>query len=94
MALDVTCPCCSARLKVDAASGEVLASERPKVDASKSFEDAWNNVRSGAQRRQDAFAKAFDRTQHLDELLGKKFDEAKKKAEQDDSKPFNPLDLD
>jgi hypothetical protein len=92
---DVVCPCCGTKLVVDAESGEILAEERPKVDPKKSFEKAIDQVRGGAKKREDAFSKAFDRTQNLDDLLGKKFEEAKKKAEKDkDKKPHRPFDLD
>jgi hypothetical protein len=55
-----------------------------------------STVNDGARRREQAFAKAFDRTQNLDDLLQKKFDEARKKAAQDKSpkKPRGPFDLD
>jgi hypothetical protein len=91
---DVTCPCCSTLLVVDAKTGEILGETRPKKDASKTFEDAMSQVRGGAQRREDAFSKAYDRTQNLDDLLSKKFEEARKKAADDPTKPFNPLDAD
>ena len=93
--LELTCPCCDARLVIDSATGEILAHERPGVDPTKTFEDAMSTVNEGARRREQAFAKAFDRTQNLDDLLQKKFDEARKKAAQDTSKkPRNPFDLD
>lgn len=92
---EVECPCCGNKLTVDAASGEILAEDRPKVDTEKSFESAMNQVKSGAKKREDAFSKAFDRTKHMDDLLSKKFEEAKKKAEKEpDGKPFRPLDFD
>lgn len=88
------CPCCSTLLTIDAQSGEVLAEERPKADPSKTFDQAMKEVRGGAQRRQEAFEKAFARTQNLDELLQKKFEEAQKKAAKDPSSgPTNPFDL-
>ncbi len=90
----IVCPCCSTELTVDAATGEILAEERPKADPGASFEQAMQNVRSGSQRREEAFSKAFERTKHLDDLLGKKFEEAKKKAAQDDKPWRNPLDND
>ena len=72
-----------------------LAEERPEVDHDQSFEDAMKSVEGGASRRDEAFSKAFDRTQNLDDLLQKKFEEAKKKAAKDKSKkPFNPMDMD
>jgi len=90
----VECPCCSTRLTVDVATGEILAEERPKPDATKTFEDAMTRVSSGAGRRDEAFSKAFDRTRKLDDLLEKKFEEARKKAKKDPSStPRNPFDL-
>jgi hypothetical protein len=92
---DVVCTCCGTKLTVDAESGEILAEERPKVDTEKSFEKAMDKVRGGAKKRADAFSKAFDRTQNLDDVLTKKFEEAKKKADKDkDEKPHRPFDLD
>ena len=93
--IDTTCPCCATKLVVDVATGEVLSEERPKVDHEKSFENAWSDVRGGEQKRADAFDKAFDRTQRMDDLLSKKFEEAKKKAEREPGKkPRGPFDLD
>ena len=92
--VELTCPCCSTKLVVDGATGEILAEERPEPDHTATFDSALGAVQSGEQRRHDAFAKAFDKTQRLDDLLSKKFDEAKKKAAKDKSKPRNPFDLD
>ena len=41
------------------------------------------DVKSGPARREDAFSKAFDRTKNLDDLLQKKFEEARRKAASD-----------
>ncbi len=92
--VEVFCPCCETRLVVDAATGEILSEERPKVDHSKTFDSALDEVRGGAKRRNDAFSKAFEKTKRLDDLLDQKFEEAKKKAAKDKSKPRNPFDLD
>ena len=93
--VDITCPCCDTKLVADCDTGEILSEVRPKKDYDKSFEDAMSAVKGGADRREDAFSKAFDRTQKLDSLLEKKFEEARKKAEEDkDEKPLNPLDFD
>ena len=91
----VLCPCCSTRLVVDVETSEILSEERPKADHRKTFDEAMSKVQSGASRREEAFSKAFDRTRKLDELLEKKFEEAKKKAAEDKSnKPVNPMDMD
>ena len=91
--LKVTCPCCKTLLGVDRETGDVLTEERPKNPTS--FEDALGVVQSGETRRDKAFNDAFERTRRLDDVLEKKFEEARKKAAKDKSeKPFNPMDLD
>lgn len=92
--LRVVCPCCGNDMTVDRASGEVLAEQRPVAKPSVSFEDALTEVRAGAQKREEAFSKAADRQRRLEDLLQKKFEEARKKAATDDSKPRNIFDLD
>jgi hypothetical protein len=93
--IDVTCPCCSTRLVVDRKTAEVLSHERPPADHEKNFDDAMTAVHGGADRREEAFSKAFKRTRNMDDLLQKKFDEARKKADEDPNKKHrNPLDFD
>jgi len=92
--VEVVCPCCETRLVVDASTGEILSEERVKPQLSKTFDSALGEVQAGSQRREEAFSKAFDRTKHLDTVLEKKFEEAKKKASKDTTKPRNPFDLD
>ncbi len=93
--VQVDCPCCKTKLVVDVATGAILSEERPKIDPSASFEQAMTDVKSAPARREDAFSKAVDRTKNLDDLLQKKFEEARRKAASDPgSKPRNPLDLD
>ena len=76
-------------------TSEIISEERPKVDHEKNFEQAMNEVESGVDRRAEAFEKAFKKTQNLDDLLQKKFEEARKKAEKDPNKKHrNPLDFD
>jgi hypothetical protein len=92
--LRVTCPCCGDVLTVDATTGDVLAEQRPIPKSTKSFDEALGDVRGGEARRQDIFEKAFDRTRRLDDILDKKFEEARKKAAEDpNKKPTNPFDL-
>lgn len=92
--IEVDCPCCATKLIVDSKTGEIISHERPARDPEVDFEKAMTDVRQGARRRDDAFQKAFEKTQGLDDLLSRKFEEAKKKAAKDGSKPRNPLDLD
>lgn len=92
--LTVECPCCQTKLVLDRETGEILSQERPKVDTEATFEKAMAEVQEGGQKREDAFSKAFQRTKKLDDLLEKKFEEARKKAADDPSPRKNPLDWD
>jgi len=92
--VEVDCPCCSTKLIVDAQTGEIISEERPARDHEANFDKAMTDMRQGAARRDDAFQKAFEKTQGLDDILDRKFEEAKKKAAKDTSKLRNPLDLD
>ena len=93
--VEVVCPCCRTKLVVDVETSEILAEERAKQDVDKSFADAMSTVQAGASRREDAFSKAFDRTRKHDDLLEKKFEEARKKAKENpDEKPRSPFDAD
>jgi hypothetical protein len=91
--LRVDCPCCGAKLVVAPQTGDVLTYDGPKAEA-KSFDDAVGDMRSGKARREDAFAKAFDRTRRLEEILDKKFEEARKKADDDPTPPRSPFEGD
>jgi len=90
----VVCTCCRTKLTVDTETGEVLSEERPKLDPARTFDEAMGEVRHGAQQRHEAFSKAFERTKHQDDLLNKKFEEARKKAAKRTDKPRNPFDMD
>ena len=92
--IEVDCPCCATKLIIDSKTGTVISHERPAPDHEANFDRAMTDVRQGEQRRDDAFQKEFEKTQGLDDILDRKFEEAKKKAAKDTSKPHNPLDLD
>lgn len=92
--LRIECPCCKTKLVLDQETGEILSHETPKVDTDATFEKAMADVQGGGQRREDAFAKAFQKTKKLDDLLEQKFEEARKKAADDPTPRKNPLDWD
>lgn len=91
----VRCPCCETRLKVDVATEAILSEERPRKGSDTTFDDALRQVRSGADRREEAFERAVLEQKHKNDLLEKKFAEAREKAKEDKSeRPINPLDYD
>ncbi len=90
--LRVRCTCCDAVLTVDAKSGEVLFTEKPKKQLA-SFEDALMKVKQDQETAEDRFADAFKKEEGRLKLVDQKFEEAlKRKDELED--PIRPMDLD
>jgi hypothetical protein len=91
-ALDVSCPCCGALLKVDPETGAVVWADRKKEPA-KDFDDLVSRVRSHKSTLDEKFQRSVQQTKHQKEILEKKFEEARKRAEADPNKrPPNPFD--
>lgn len=91
-ALDVTCPCCGALLKVDPETASVVWADKKKAPP-KDFDDLVTRVRSQKSVLEEKFARSVEQTRHSREILDKKFEEAKKRAAADpDARPPNPFD--
>jgi succinylarginine dihydrolase len=91
-ALDVDCPCCGARLKVDPETAAVVWSER-KAAPAKSFDDLVSRVHSQKSVLDEKFARSVEHTRHQKDILEKKFEEARRRAEADPTRrPPNPFD--
>ena len=94
---DVTCPCCSAVLKVDSGARAVIAhtaAATPKTFAD--FEDAARAMREQNSRKESVFRQAVEAQKNSSDLLEKKFQEAVKRAKEspDTGKPIRDFDLD
>jgi ribulose kinase len=96
-AFEVTCPCCSAVLKVDAESQAVIAhtaAVKPKMFGD--IEEAARAMKEQDSRRESIFRQSVEAQKHASDLLEKKFQEAIKKAKEtpDTGKPIRDFDLD
>jgi hypothetical protein len=94
---EVTCPCCSGVLKIDAESRAVIAhtaAERPKTFAD--FDEAGKAMREQEGRRDSIFRRSVEAEKQRGDLLEKKFQEAIRRAkESPDSGPLiRDIDLD
>jgi ribulose kinase len=94
---EVTCPCCSAVLKVDAESRAVIAhtaAVKPRMFSD--MEAAARAMKEQDSRRDSIFRQSVENQKHASELLEKKFQEAVKKAKEspDTGKPIRDFDLD
>jgi hypothetical protein len=94
---EITCPCCSALLKVDTETQSVIAhtaAVKPRMFAD--MEDAARAMKEQDTRRESIFRQSVEAQKHASELLDKKFQEAVKKAKEspDTGKPIRDFDLD
>jgi hypothetical protein len=91
-ALDVTCPCCQALLKVDPETGSVVWADKKK-EPPRDFDDLVTRVKSQRSQLDEKFARSVQQTKHQSAILERKFEEAKKRAAADpDGRPPNPFD--
>lgn len=91
--LRLQCPCCRAALTVDRETGTVIDAT-PPAGAKKEFEDVLGDLRTADQRREEDFRRAFKVEHRRTELLDRKFEAAKEKAEKDPAQRVNPMDRD
>ena len=95
-AFEVECPCCGAKLKVDAEVKAILEfQEKPRP---KTIEDISAGVAAlkGAERaREAAFEKSFEALKSSKDVLDRKFEELLKKAQSSDpnAPPPKPIGL-
>ena len=90
-ALDVTCPCCSALLKVDPETGAIVWVDQKKAPP-KNFDDLVSRVHSQRSVLDEKFARSVKQTKNAREILERKFEEAKKRAADDPTRPPHPFD--
>ena len=93
--VEVTCPCCQARLTIDPELAVVLSHvvpprAAPEVDIS----DAARILEEQAQRREEKFRESWEAEKKKEDVLSRKFEEALKKAkDQPVEKPLRDFDL-
>jgi uncharacterized Zn finger protein (UPF0148 family) len=94
--IDVTCPCCQARLTIDPEQRAVIHHESAtKNSVNINLQDALGALKSEADRREAQFQQALAAERHKGKVLEKKFEEFLKKAKEDRSPPApRPVDLD
>src|SRR5450432_2307284 len=94
--LNVACPCCHAKLKVDSVFGAVLSYEAPaKPGPNVDLTDAARILAEQNRQREDKFRDSWFQESNKEDILAKKFDEAMKKAKDSPvEKPIRDFDLD
>ncbi|HYS77455.1 MAG TPA: hypothetical protein VEO94_01325 [Candidatus Dormibacteraeota bacterium] len=92
--LKIVCPCCDTLLTIDPATGAILLEERRQRREHQSLDDAMSQVKAQRKEAEEKLARAMDEARHRDEILEKKFQEARKKAAESDEPPPRPFDAD
>ncbi len=95
-AFEITCPCCTAVLKVDPATRAVISHSAPiKPKTFADLDEAARALKDQDSRRESIFRQAVDAEKNKADLLEKKFQEAMKKAkETPDTPQIRDFDLD
>ena len=91
-AIDVTCPCCEAVLKVDPETSTVVWVDKKQAPA-KDFDDLVSRVASQKDLVAEKFARSVEQTRNQGAILDRKFEEARKRAALNpNERPRNPFD--
>lgn len=93
---EITCPDCSAVIKVDAATGLVVShTPAPRKRMFEDLETAAKAMREQDERKESIFRQSVDAERNKADLLEKKFAEALRKAKNaPEGKPLRDFDLD
>ncbi len=93
--VEVTCPCCQAKLTVDPQLAVVLSHVAPpRAAPNVDISDAARILQDQAQRREDKFRESWEAEKKKEDVLTRKFEEALKKAkDQPIEKPLRDFDL-
>jgi hypothetical protein len=94
--IDVSCPCCQARLTIDLVLKTVIHHEvAAKTTPTMNLDEVLGTLKSEANRRETQFQQALAAERDKGKVLERKFEEFLKKAKEDRSPPPpRPIDLD
>jgi hypothetical protein len=93
---EVTCPDCSAILRIDAATGLLIShTSAPRKRMFEDLETAAKAMREHDERKESIFRQSVDAERNKADLMEKKFAEAVRKAKDaPEGKPLREFDLD
>jgi hypothetical protein len=91
----VTCPCCQAKLTIDAELGAVIAHEAPPPRrTAEDLGSAFDKLRRQSAEREERFKREMEAQQQKGKLLDRKFQEGLKRAKDSPDPPPRPFDYD
>ncbi|HLY61804.1 MAG TPA: hypothetical protein VKV95_13740 [Terriglobia bacterium] len=94
--IEVTCPCCGAKLTVDMELGKVIAHQPPpKTFKAPDFDRAHELLENEKARRESIFNQSAEDEKVKSRVLDRKFEEALKKTKDEPiTRPMRDIDLD
>jgi hypothetical protein len=94
--IEVTCPCCHAKLTVDPQLAAVLSHEAPpKAAPEVDLDDAARILAEQERAREEKYRQSVEAEKKKDELFDRLFEEGLKKAKKEPiTKPIRDFDLD
>jgi hypothetical protein len=94
--VEVTCPCCHAKLKVDAELAVVLSHTAPvRTGPGVDLNDAAGILAAQERKREDKFRDSWEAEKKKEDVLARKFEEGLKKAKGEPvERPLRDFDLD
>lgn len=90
--LEITCPCCQAKLVVDPTTGLIVHSEAKK--STYSFDDAVKREQERKSKSDELFARAVQDERRRQSSLEERFKEALRSKDELDEPPPRPFDFD
>lgn len=93
--LEITCPCCQAKLTVDSQLGVVLSHTEPQRAPKVNLDRVDEVLSEQARQREEKFRQSVEAERTKEDVLNRKFAEALKKTkDQPVEKPLRDFDLD
>ena len=91
----IVCPCCQATLVIDRTTFGILYVTEHRVKAGgASFEKSLQEMKEKEKQKSSRFQQAIEEEKQRKALLGKKFQELRKKADTDPGdRPLRPFDF-
>lgn len=91
----IECPDCGLRIEVDRKTGRIVNKyKKPQISSSDPLSDMIKKTKENRLKLDDYFGNAQKEMERKKRELEKQFEENKKKAKDDNTKPINPMDLD
>ncbi len=91
--LEIICPCCESKLRVDQKTGEVIWMDEKKKELS-SLSDMVKGLDAQRKEKESLFKKQSELQKERSRLLDEKFKESQKHVDKSDTKPLRDIDFD